>query len=698
MGPNAPWLARLYRDAVPRPHTNAIAEEVFQSGIIPSDTDYRIYRDYGEVPGIDMAWFENGYVYHTHRDAPDQITAGSLQHTGENVLALIRAFAALPTLGTAPDGAGGEGQVFFDIFGSFMVLYSRRTAFWVNSAVMVLAMAVHFWPVTSRPREAQRMLHGLRVFGSAFLLGIAAPTASGLLFSCCGLSMRWYGHPWLLLGIYVLPSLLAHYWYLWRYGQQHDELPAAAERRFSKSVAVFWTVFLALCTAFNLAAGYVACWSLVFPMLVRAFGPVSGPRLQPGGLARRLVVGELVPAAMTAWSLIRPVLAMFVPLMGRSGTEIDPNLLLGVIIGICTMLVSVSTSSILFYALDPEPTRHSDGAPTLPRRLLFAGLALWAATVAFSHVAAAPYTEEPPRLKRLFLQHVIRTIHGNETKPGSGEFPITFRDSGVWVNVMDYSGIDPIREIPEFADLEVARHEGVYGGWPWMLPLSSLLPHSWYLKDLHLHTFVEKSAQTFTYDAQLAHVHVNVEDVTTLTVHNQTVWPLPGSAGRQTRLIHFTATGPDHMTLYGQPCNAGGKTAITRWSFSKRAPQLNRHKGEYFIYLGGGTGLQTWNAWIELEEGTRGKRSSTVSLQGQGIIVHVFTNILACLSNLVASLLQIRRYLRCASHLLGSRWDLSISTPHPRRCSDCYPSCRHGQPRCPGFRRTRAFDSSISPR
>ena len=50
-GPEHPWLASIYGKHAPHPFGSVVGEEIFQSGIIPGDTDFRIYRDYGGLPG-----------------------------------------------------------------------------------------------------------------------------------------------------------------------------------------------------------------------------------------------------------------------------------------------------------------------------------------------------------------------------------------------------------------------------------------------------------------------------------------------------------------------------------------------------------------------------------------------------------------------------------------------------------------------
>lgn len=43
--------SQMYKNAVPYPNGQVAAEEMFHLGVIPSDTDFRIFRDYGHIPG-----------------------------------------------------------------------------------------------------------------------------------------------------------------------------------------------------------------------------------------------------------------------------------------------------------------------------------------------------------------------------------------------------------------------------------------------------------------------------------------------------------------------------------------------------------------------------------------------------------------------------------------------------------------------
>ena len=45
-----------------------LSEDVFQQGIVRSDTDFSVYTKYG-IPGLDLAFYKNRAVYHTKDDS-----------------------------------------------------------------------------------------------------------------------------------------------------------------------------------------------------------------------------------------------------------------------------------------------------------------------------------------------------------------------------------------------------------------------------------------------------------------------------------------------------------------------------------------------------------------------------------------------------------------------------------------------------
>ena len=99
----------------------------------------RIFRDYGHIPGLDIAFIKNGYVYHTDADTAERIPDGSIQRSGDNVLSVI---LKLTTTSASELGIHGDNEsppVFFDIFGLVVISYPRWISVLLNLAVVLFA-------------------------------------------------------------------------------------------------------------------------------------------------------------------------------------------------------------------------------------------------------------------------------------------------------------------------------------------------------------------------------------------------------------------------------------------------------------------------------------------------------------------------------------------------------------------------------
>ncbi len=74
------WLIDQYAHTAQHPSGASLYDDLFKLKLIPSTTDFVVIDKYGGIPGLDMAWGENGYVYHTLLDDVDQIIPGSVQY------------------------------------------------------------------------------------------------------------------------------------------------------------------------------------------------------------------------------------------------------------------------------------------------------------------------------------------------------------------------------------------------------------------------------------------------------------------------------------------------------------------------------------------------------------------------------------------------------------------------------------------
>ena len=153
-----------------------------------------------------MAYFKNGYVYHTKFDDIQQISLGTVQRAGDNLLALVSRLASIEW---PSERDPKDTVVFFDYLGLFMISFSNVTWHLVNIALIGLAFyQTVCWVMTTIDRgTSQQVVYScLASLGQMVGAFLAALLVVGLL-TLTGRTMSWYSRPYLLLGLYGLPAL-----------------------------------------------------------------------------------------------------------------------------------------------------------------------------------------------------------------------------------------------------------------------------------------------------------------------------------------------------------------------------------------------------------------------------------------------------------------------------------------------------------
>lgn len=86
--------------------------------------------------GLDLAYFKNGYVYHTKYDDIQHVSLSSVQRAGDNLLALVSNLAKSdwPSVRDSSDII-----IFFDYLGLFMITFSNLSWHLLNITLISLA-------------------------------------------------------------------------------------------------------------------------------------------------------------------------------------------------------------------------------------------------------------------------------------------------------------------------------------------------------------------------------------------------------------------------------------------------------------------------------------------------------------------------------------------------------------------------------
>ncbi|XP_018415801.1 PREDICTED: endoplasmic reticulum metallopeptidase 1 isoform X2 [Nanorana parkeri] len=470
-GPENPWLVQAYAIAAVHPFASVVAQEIFQSGVIPSDTDFRIYRDFGNIPGIDLAFIENGYIYHTKYDTADRIHTDSIQRAGDNIMGVLKYLASSHLLADSSDYRHGN-LIFFDVSGFFVVSYPARIGTIANYIIGAVALFYLSKNTIKYKRAgmnyARDLMVGLFITVTSWVSALVTVLIMAVLVTLSGYTLSWYTHFYVAVALYgaaalaklILMHSLAKQFYFTNTSKQY-----LGDLFFDVSL-LSWGIPMVLLTNKGLCSAYFFAMWVIIPLITKMF--LQKESIYQGSAYKYTaiyLIGLFFPYLHTMYH-VWATFEMFTPILGRSGTEIPPDIVMATLMVVCTAIL---LSYLIKFIYLVKSTKK------IMMCLAFVS------GVTFVLVCCGlffPYSGsmDNPRPKRVFLQHTTRTFHNL-----NGEVVKT--DSGIWINGFDYSGLSHITpHIPELNNTVRALCEDApFCGYPWFFPVHFLLRKNWYL-------------------------------------------------------------------------------------------------------------------------------------------------------------------------------------------------------------------------
>ncbi|KAF9458872.1 hypothetical protein BDZ94DRAFT_1225561 [Collybia nuda] len=375
---------------VPRPFGTIFANDIFSSGIILSDTDFRQFEQYLNVTGLDMAIIGNSYLYHMRKDLVENIQAGVAQNMAENTLALLQHLSAsgspIPTLTeyTPPT------TVFFSYLGFFFI-YSFTTAKVMYSALLAVSLvfvrATYVDPAPAmkkgrgvwaeQRRGAVAVVVG--ILGSVLMPNLVAVVMQRVL----GKSMSWFASQYSAIMLYGPASLLGALLSQSLLGPVHEQTAFTALLLMQAAFAFAGQ----MAGVGSSAVFFLSALPLLLALIIN--------RVITGGVKNislvTYAVGLLFPLFGGVLLLI-PVVEVFVPLTGRIGADAPAD-------NIIATIVSVIGAQALPLVL---PFSHRFGPRALKRGVVYMSMITAIVIAVFS--MRVPFDDM--HQKRVFILHL----------------------------------------------------------------------------------------------------------------------------------------------------------------------------------------------------------------------------------------------------------------------------------------------------
>ena len=271
---NGLLITELNRSA-PYPFANSFMYDIYKR--LPNDTDLSIFKNAG-LPGLNFANIEGAAHYHTLNDSLQAVDERSIQHHGSYALNLTRHFGNLNL-----SNLKTNESVYFDILGSFLIVYSVAWAIPLGICVLALFVGLNIFGW----RKGQLTVRGIGLGLIAFLLTVVA-AAGAVTISWRGIRALHTDYTALsnplvyAIGFVALALATACAMYFWlsRYTSGKNLLAGALS---------WWVIFMVLASVFLPGASYLFTWPLLFGVLALAFNMATASRAKPHPAASLLV-------------------------------------------------------------------------------------------------------------------------------------------------------------------------------------------------------------------------------------------------------------------------------------------------------------------------------------------------------------------------------------------------------------------------
>ncbi|KIM39558.1 hypothetical protein M413DRAFT_447037 [Hebeloma cylindrosporum] len=377
---------------VPRPYGTIFANDIFSSGIILSDTDFRQFETYLNVTGLDMAVVGNSYLYHMRKDLVENIEPGTPQHMGENTLALIRYLSSSESpVANLTEGYSRPSTVFYAHVGPTFFIYSFTTAKIMYTALLVASFALVRLTFVD-PAPALKSGHGFWREQGKGVIAVTAGIAGTLLVpnvvavvmrSVLNKGMSWFKSPLAPIGLYGPAALLGAMISQYFVGEVHEQSVFTA----LLLIQAFFALAVQLVNIGSAAIFFLTALPLFVVLALNPLFVGSNQRISLWTYG----LGQILPS-LSGSLLLLGVVEVFVPLTGRIGADAPADNIVATII---SGLGAISFPLVL-------PFAHKFGHRRLLRGIVFLSVIM----VVLIGVFASMEPFDAMHQKRLFFLHM----------------------------------------------------------------------------------------------------------------------------------------------------------------------------------------------------------------------------------------------------------------------------------------------------